>query len=125
MLKPESVQTLMRLCLAEKSEGPDVHIIDGITRKFAFNPKVIEENANQIENLLKELPDPFMMPKGGGWSFLQACQDKHGNQWTGSHAVMEELFCLGMAAGKVQCVFEDRELWTTLPGGMPYYVVLP
>ncbi len=32
MLKPESVQTLMRLCLAEKSEGPDVHIIDGITR---------------------------------------------------------------------------------------------
>ena len=125
MLKSESVQTLMRLCLAEKSENPDVHIINGITRKFAFNPKVIEENADQIENLVKELPDPFMMSKGGGWSFLQACQDKHGNQWTGSHAVMEELFCLGMAAGKVKCVFEDRELWTALPGGMPYYVVLP
>lgn len=125
MLKPDTVQTLMRLCLAEKNDAPDVHIIEGITRKFAFDPKMIEENKDQIENLVNELPDPFMMSKGGGWSFLMACEDKHGNQWTGSHAIMEELFCLGMAAGKVKCLFTDREMWSALPGGVPYYAVMP
>lgn len=125
MLNPETVQTLMRLCLHDFN-GPnkEVHVVEGITRRFAFDPKMIDENKDQIGNLVNELPAPFMISTGGGWSFLMACEDKHGNQWTGDHAVMEELFALGMAAGKVKCLLTDREMWSTLPGGVPYYAVL-
>jgi len=37
-------------------------------------------------------------------------------------AMLDELFQLGIAIGKVECLL-PREMWPTLPGGMPYYVV--
>lgn len=46
---------------------------------------------------------------------------KSGDQWTGTHATMELLFCLGAAAGYVICF--PREQWASLPGGVPYPVV--
>jgi len=55
-----------------------------------------------------------------GWSFLQMCEDKHGQQWTGEHRAMEELVVLGQAAGFV-ALLAPREMWPVLPGGMPYY----
>ena len=58
---------------------------------------------------------------GGGWSFLQACVDKNGNHW-GEHSNMEELFCLGIAIGKVESLL-PRDMWKVLPGGVPYYVI--
>ena len=72
--------------------------------------------------MLSELPDEFRVSGGGGWSFLQACNDRHGTQWTGFHQAMEELFMLGMAAGLVTELL-PRDLWDALPGGMPYYAV--
>lgn len=123
MLTPEAVQTLMRICLADEG-AKDPLIVEGIIRKFAFDAKTVEENKDQIVNLLNELPAPFMLREGGGWSFLMAANDKHGNQW-GEHQAIEELMCLGMAAGKVKYVFEERELWEAFPGGMPYFVVMP
>ena len=35
---------------------------------------------------------------------------------------MEELFCLGIAIGRVECLI-PREMWKILPGGVPYYVI--
>jgi len=55
-------------------------------------------------------------------SFLNACQDRNGNQWTDLHQRMEQLFVLGQAAGFVSCLL-PRDMWAALPGGMPYYVV--
>lgn len=63
-----------------------------------------------------------MKSSGGGWTFLNACHDRHGNLWTGFHRRMEELFMLGLAIGKVHCLF-PRDLWDALPGGMPFYMV--
>lgn len=55
-------------------------------------------------------------------SFLSACNDKHGKQWADLHLRMEQLFQLGLAIGKAECVF-SRDMWEILPGGMPYYVI--
>lgn len=72
--------------------------------------------------MLAELPDDFKISRGGSYSFLNACLDKHGNQWTGLHRAQEELVRLGIAIGRVECCF-PRETWAALPGGMPYFMV--
>jgi hypothetical protein len=89
-----------------------------------FNSKALEGSKERIRELLLELPEGFIKSgSGGGWSFLEAANDKHGNQWTGMHMVMAQLFGMGQAAGLVESLL-PRELWAVAPGGMPYYVVI-
>ena len=75
--------------------------------------------------MLVELPNEFMEESaggGGGWSFLNTCYDKNGDQWTGMHLTMEQLFQLGIAAGVASYVM-PRQMWAVFPGGMPYIVI--
>jgi hypothetical protein len=72
--------------------------------------------------MLLQLPDSFQKDSGGGYSFLEACNNKDGNQWTGLHLRMEQLFSLGIATEQVSYCL-PRENWSILPGGMPYLVV--
>lgn len=103
-------------------DSGDVIVIDGICNSFAFNKDKIAEHKSAIIDMLGELPENFFSDKGGGWSFLQACQTVFDEQWTGMHLVMEHLFCLGMAIHTVKPLM-PRPLWEVLPGGMPYYVI--
>jgi hypothetical protein len=96
--------------------------VQGITCSAGFHPGRVAERKGKIKELLRELPDSFHKGKGGGMSFLEACLDRHGNQWTGLHQRMDQLFMLGTAIGAVNMCL-PREMWETLPGGMPYYVV--
>ena len=123
-LTAENVETIFAACLFKEGEDKEPKVeADGIMAKVAFHPTRLAGHKQQIEEMLKDLPDQFQEKSGGGWSFLNACMDKQGNQWTGLHARMEKLFQLGLAIGKVQCQL-PRELWSSLYGGMPYYVVL-
>lgn len=97
--------------------------VQGIFHTFGFNPDKLEKHKDRIFQILLEFPDQFMSSKGGGWSFLNACNDKEGNQW-GEHQNMEQLICLGIAIGKAKWMIMPRPVWKTLPGGMPYFVVL-
>jgi hypothetical protein len=89
--------------------------------KFGFHPGRINDYKQEIIDILSNLPDEFMREKGGGWSFLMACNDKEGHQW-GEHMNMDELFSLGQAIGAVKFQL-PRAFWSALPGGMPYVVV--
>lgn len=88
-----------------------------------FDKIRLEKNKGAIKSMLDELPDDFKESKGGGGSFLSACMDKDGEQWTGLQAIVEELFLLGIAIGAVRLVL-PRKMWGMLPGGMPYYVII-
>jgi len=128
-LTADAVNELMKQCLSRPNENHNVTtsldgvlVVHGLVQSFSFHPGRIAEHADEIEALLKELPDEFQRSGGGGWSFLNACNDRHGNLWTGLHQTMECLFCLGIAAGKANWVF-PREHWNMLPGGVPYVVV--
>jgi hypothetical protein len=118
-LSAEAVEELFKRCLAKTAEGI---IVEGIITKAAFSPKAIEGYRAEIGALLAELPDPFLESGGGGWSFLNACDDRHGRQWTGYQRTMEHLFMLGLASGLVTELL-PREMWQVLPGEMPYYAV--
>ena len=117
VLTAEMVEQTFAACIAD--EGIEV---EGIVHSVIFDKGRIADHADLIASLLFELPEQFRQSSGGGWSFLNACDDRNGNQWTGLHQTMEQLFLLGLAAGLVECQL-PRDMWEILPGGMPYYVV--
>lgn len=93
-------------------------IVAGIMNKWAFHRDRLEEKRNAVKEMLDELPVQFKE----GFSFLAACYDKHGEQWTDLHRIMDLLFSLGTGLDMVSLCL-PREMWTALPGGMPYYIV--
>lgn len=123
VLDPEKVNAIFVDCLFKEGEDTSKHIkAEGVVRNVGFHPERLESHKAEILAMLDELPDEFKKSGGGGMSFLNACNDKHGNQWTGLHQRMEQLFQLGIGVGKVKCLM-PREMWSVLPGGMPYYAV--
>jgi hypothetical protein len=123
ILTAERVTAVFNGCLFKETEDKSNPVIaEGITLSVGFHPGRLNSSRGEIEKLLNELPDEFKSSGGGGWSFLNACNDKHGNQWTGLHRTMEMLFLLGIAIGKVESQL-PREMWSVLPGGVPYYIV--
>ena len=72
--------------------------------------------------MLAQPPEEFGEDTGGGWSFLNSCNDRSGRQWTGLHLTMEQLWCLGIAVGRARYTL-PRDFWEVLPGGMPYLTV--
>lgn len=122
-LSPQRVEEIFLDCLPrDEEDGVPLVQVDGIVTSAAFNLARLDVYRNSIARLLGELPDEFIRGLGGGMSFLNACMDRHGDQWTGEHRTMDQLFLLGMATGLVTCLM-GRELWDVLPGGMPYYAV--
>ena len=82
----------------------------------------LERNRRDIDALLDQLPEPFHQDTGGGWSFLNMCDDKDGNQWTGLHLVQEKLVVLGRGVDRIHFLL-PRELWPVLPGSVPYIMI--
>lgn len=122
-LTSEAVDEMLRKCLFADDEAMDDAVkVEGIVNNYAFHPGRISEHTAEISDMLSELPNEFQASGGGGWSFLNACMDKHGNQWTGLHQQQERLFALGIAAGKARWLL-PREMWSALPGSVPYVSV--
>lgn len=121
-LSAQRVREIFLDCLFKDGEDTTDHVkAEGITTNIGFHPGRIQGYAEELAEMLGELPEQFMASVGGGWSFLNACLDKHGNHWA-EHQTMEQLFQLGIATDKVKCQL-PRDMWASLPGGMPYYVV--
>ena len=121
-LTSENVTKIFVDCLFADEENQDsIIMVDGIMHKFGFHPERLSQHEKEIYSMLKQLPKEFQKDSGGGMSFLNACNTNTGEQW-GDHQVMEQLFALGIACKKVTLLM-PKELWGSLPGGMPYYGV--
>jgi hypothetical protein len=129
-LTADNVDQLFRACLYSEDEvkdgqaPDDAIVVEGIVLKVGFHPGRVTENKEVIRKLVKQLPDEFHKTKGGGMSFLNMCVDREGNQWTGEHRVMEQLTCLAIAA-KLGDYCMSRDMWTAMPGGVPYIMFDP
>lgn len=125
MERSERVETIFMDCLfrdEELTDGkPSIEpvVAEGITSNVGFHPGRVEQHRGEIEILLTGFPDEFYTDGGGGWSFLNLCRLSDGTQWTDFHLRMEQLCQLGIATGKVKFQL-PREMWSVLPGGMPY-----
>ncbi len=122
-LTSKNVESIFQDCLFKDGEDTSQHVpVYGLTINIGFHPDRLKLHEIEIADMLSELPDEFQVSGGGGWSFLNACNDMNGIQWTGFHRIMELLFLLGIAIGKAKFQL-PREMWSALPGGMPYIVV--
>lgn len=111
-LTPGEVHRLFEAC----RDRPGAEDREGILTKAALNTDGFEED---IRAMLLELPTQFRERSGGGWTFLNACENRWGELWTGEHRTMDMLFMLGEAAGLSGYVL-GRDFWKDLPGRMPY-----
>ena len=118
-LTSENVHNTFMDCLFKDNENKDDHIlVESLMFKIGFNPEHIKKNKQDIIEMLNYLPKNFKE----GWSFLKMCEDKDGNLWTGLHKTMNELLALGIAIDKLSFCF-PRNVWPSLPGGMPYIML--
>lgn len=123
-LSTSMVEEIFGKCLYKEGESPEAQLeVEGVLRSAVFNRQRLEQHRQEIFGMLLELPDAFMQSGGGGMSLMNACCDRYGRQWTGLQVIMEGLMMLGIAVEKVRPLF-PRMMWSALPGGMPYYVVL-
>lgn len=123
-LTAENVETVFMNCLfLEGEDTSQAKIVKGIVSEYGFHPQRLESYKVKIAEMLGCLPDEFREDKGGGWSFLNACNTKDGYQW-GEHRNIEQLLALGIATQQAKMLL-PREMWHVLPGGMPYFVTFP
>jgi hypothetical protein len=125
-LTANEVEGIILACLLGHApvEGDSYVIAHSIVRNFCFSKDKIEKYAERIGWLLHQLPQQFLEETeggGGGWSFLNACMTKNGELW-GQQRDVEALLVLGVAAGWASIQL-PREIWSILPGGVPYFVV--
>lgn len=122
-LTVQNVHETTMMCLFGATEKTHAAVIvQGVNLNIGFDPVRLEKHKSQITEMLSQLPDAFMQNIGGGWSFLNACNNNKGEQWTGDHATVDELLCLGLAIEKV-AYNAPRNFWSAFPGNMPYFYV--
>lgn len=119
-LTADNVNRVFRDCFFREEEDKTDYVqAEGILHTVGFHPKRLESHRQNVTDMLSMLPTKF---KTTGESFLNACDRADGVQWTGLHRTMEQLFLLGIALGLVESQ-APRDMWSALPGGMPYYIV--
>jgi len=123
------VEAIIKDCLFRDDElkngKPITEMVEvkGIMHNMGFHKERLLKHRDEVKIILNNLPEQFHKNIGGGWSFLNACQDKNDIQWTGLHERMEQLFLLGLGLGL--CEFTcSRDIWPMMPGGMPYITIL-
>lgn len=128
LISAERITEILNDCLFKEDElendKPKYPFVEvrGITMRLGFHKERLLSYKDEVKTMLLNLHEQFQANKGGGWSFLNACQDKNKVQWTNFHQRMEELFMLGLGLGL--CKFTmSREIWPLMPGGMPYITV--
>lgn len=137
-IDPEAVEAVLKDCLYREEEAPElVEVplkerggrlpegcvqVGGILSSYGFHPQRLESHREQVKEWLALLPTEFRKTGGGGWSFLNACYQANGEQWTGLHVRMEQLFCLAIGL-ELAAWRMPRDMWSVLPEGMPYVVI--
>lgn len=124
MINSERVNEIFLDCLFRDEEDMSYKVIaEGITISIGFHPERLKGHENEIISMLNDLPDKYKNASDGGCSFLSMCNDKFGWKWTSLQQRMEQLYLLGIGIGKIECLL-PRDMWESLPGGMPFFVVV-
>lgn len=115
----ELVRTAFRESLFKEGEDTTSCVkVEGLVRNFGFHPQRLEEHRELVVTLLEQLPPEFKQ----GYTFLNICMTKDGEQWTGEQPVCELLVCMAIGL-KLMEYCMPRDLWFILPGGVPYVMV--
>lgn len=135
LINPELINSIFMDCLFREEEVTGLTSdgvpknavkVKGITSTFCFHDERLESHRAEIKDAASHLPKTFYPVSeggGGGWSFLNLCNDENDEQWTGLHQRMEQLSCLAVGLNMAQ--FMTLTPMYLMPGGMPYIIFFP
>jgi hypothetical protein len=127
-LTASNVDKLFRHCLFNDDEVAELSreeikakavVAEGVMMHVGFHRGRLEKSKAEVSALLDQLDPTFLQ----GWSFLKLPFDAEGNQW-GEHQNADQLLMLGLGTGRL-AYLAPRENWPSLPGGLPYVILLP
>jgi hypothetical protein len=127
-LTSENLEKVFMDCLYREEEinyekSPEnAVLVEGIVLKVGFHPERLEANRETVRDFLTQIPEAFHKDTGGGWSFLQLPFTKEGGQW-GEQRNAEQLMVLAVGLKLMEYCL-PRDIWSALPGGVPYLVVV-
>jgi len=116
MINAEAVRALMGEVLSEHGA-----LVQGFVHTYGIDVAKLERDRDLVRSWITELPAEFLEEVGGGWSALNLCQTNTGEAWTGAQMTTESLFVLAAGLGLAKHLL-PKEMWGSLPGGMPYVV---
>lgn len=125
MISSEKVSRIFTDCLLKKEEIVEnksivkTIYVEGISAKFGLHSERIAQYSEDIKAFVNELPEEFKE----GWSFLNLCWTKDGEQWTGFHKICEQLMVLGIASKEMKYCC-PKKMWNMLPFKMPYVKIV-
>ncbi|MFF2532348.1 hypothetical protein ACFVS2_25900 [Brevibacillus sp. NPDC058079] len=122
LINPNRVNEILVDCLYKKEEIVDGKPIipyvgvQGVQGAIGFHPERLQSHKQEISDMIENLPKEIDSVEG--LSFLNVCQDKEGNLWTGMHKTCDELIMLAIGLELLEFTM-SKELWMMCPGGMP------
>jgi hypothetical protein len=116
MINAAAVRSLMGEVLSEHGL-----LVQGFAHTYGIDVALLARDEELVRSWVADLPGEFLFEGGGGWSALNLCQNKDGSMWTGAQMTTETLFVLASALGMAKFL-APKEMWSSLPGGMPYVV---
>lgn len=106
-------------CLFKEGEDTTNYVkVEGLTSMFGLHPQRLEEKRELVTALFSELPANFKE----GWTFLNLCITKDGEQWTNMQRICEQLVVMAIGLELMEYCM-PREMWAILPGGVPYLII--
>ena len=122
LISADRVHEIFMDCLFREDESRDSYLLaHGLTVAVGLHPDRTEGYADEIHEILLNLPEAFQENTGGGYSFLYMTRDKEDNLCM-EQTTAQELLMLGLATGWASLPM-PRVLWPALPGGVPYVMV--
>ncbi len=67
-----------------------------------FDPRRLRERSGRLHDLFDRLHAMLWRTQGGDYQVL--CVDRDGRQWTTKRQIIDELFALGLALGRIGCL---------------------
>lgn len=93
---------------------------EGVIRNAWLKEVKVQEHLQDIKDFLSQLADSFRGTLGD--TFLKMPFRLDGEQW-GEHADAESLLILGEVSQLITLPY-PRDKWDTLPGGVPYIMII-
>lgn len=86
-------------------DGVDVVYARGIKLSVGLHRGRLESHREHVKEFLRWLNDSYIV----GDCFLNMCNDRNGDLWTGSHRSMDELIVLSLGLGLIEFIISPDE----------------
>lgn len=120
-LTAENVRKVFLDCFLPENYTDDTKVIpvSAVTGQFGFDPEKIEKYAADIQQMISQLSSNFD-EVNQGYTFMNLPFKGENNEQWGEQIDGDRLMALGLASGWMKLTLEDRKMWKTLPGAVPY-----